>query len=578
VTASFAFPLNVYARILELREGKVDYLHYGVFDTPAEAVLAAQERASGLLWEALPRPCRLLEVGIGLGTTLARLRAAGYAATGITPDAAQVDAARARHGEAVAIELSRLEDFTRDAGQWQALLFQESAQYVDPVAIFDAADRLLNDGPSTLVVMDEFALDRRSDAHQGLHALDSFCALAARRGWTLARRVDLSARARPTLDYLLLSLRECADRLAADLGVGHDQLATLAESLMRYRRLYEEGVYGYALLRFERSRKPDDRLVEAGPALAPAMRELFTQVFGHDMSPEHWHWKYGDGRGRAVALIRDGRMVAHYGGVTRRVLCRGEPVLASQICDVMVDRRAQAGLARFGPMAQVAAAFLENQIGWGQPHRLGFGFPSDRAFGAAQRLGLYTAADAITRASWPASPRAGGEVAEELQPGDLLPQGRRFAAVDALWQQMAEALRHVVVGIRDPAWLQHRYVERPGIAYELFYVRRRWSRRPVGVVVLRRHDRHLEVVDLVGPPTAFGALIAQARHRAAECGLERVDCWITTSQVHLLSGVDPAAFSAVALGVTVPANAHTPGPVDALKDRWFLLAGDADFT
>jgi hypothetical protein len=32
------------------------------------------------------------------------------------------------------------------------------------------------------------------------------------------------------------------------------------------------------------------------------------------------------------------------------------------------------------------------------------------------------------------------------------------------------------------------------------------------------------------------------------------------------------------MGITVPANVHTPGPVEDLKDRWFLLAGDADFT
>jgi hypothetical protein len=578
-TAAFTYPLNVYARLLELGEGRVDYLHYGVFQSPDEPVPVAQQRASDLMHDTLPGPCRLLEVGIGMGTTLARLRAAGYDACGITPDTAQIQAARERHGDSLAVVPSRLEDFDRDAGQWQALLFQESAQYIPPVALFEAADRLLHDGPSTIVVTDEFALDRREDAHQGLHALGALCALAARRGWTLTKRVDLSQQVRPTLDYLLRGIGECGDRLVADLGLTRERLSALAESLRRYQRLYGEGVYGYALLRFDRAAKPPERLVEMGPQHAVAMRQLFADVFRHEMTPEHWHWKYGEGRGRGIALMRGDRMLAHYGGVTRRVLCRGEPVLASQSCDVMVDQRGRAGLVRHGPMAQVASTFLETQLGWGQPHRLGFGFPSDRAFGAAQRLGLYAAVDTVTRAAWPAAAfRSGFQVAEDLHPADLAPGGRRSAAVDGLWQQMADALRDAVVGVRDAAWLQHRYFGRPGLAYDVVYLRRRWTRRPVGLVVLRRHERHLEVLDLVGPPAAFPALIALARQRAAEAGLERVECWVTASHLHLLSAIDPPSFTATPMGITVPANVHTPGPVEDLKERWFLLAGDADFT
>lgn len=578
MTGTFSFPLNVYARVLELREGRVDHLHYGVFDELGEAAGIAQQRASELLWQALPPPCRILEVGIGLGTTLARLNSAGYEASGITPDAGQAEFARRRHGGQISVEVSRLEDFTRDAGHWQAMLFQESGQYIESVALFDAVDRLLHDGPSTLIVMDEFALQRTSDAHQGLHELHSFCAMAQRRGWRLASQLDLSSRARPTLGYLLGSTRDLADRLIADLGVSHEQLAALAESNARYQRLYDEGVYGYALLRFERERRPSDRLCNVSPALAPAMRALFGQVFGQSMSAEHWHWKYGDGRGHGIGLMWDDRMVAHYGGVTRRVMCQGEAVMACQVCDVMVDRAAQAGLARQGPMAQVAASFLETQIGWGLPHRLGFGFPSDRAFGVAQRLGFYTGVDSMTRASWTPGLQASGDVAEELTVNQLAPGGRRRSAVDGLWRQMAEALQHTVVGVRDAQWLEHRYGRRPGAAYDMFYLRRRWSRRPVGAIVLRRHDLHLEILDLVGPPAAFAALIALARHQAALHRLERVDCWITASQIHWLSDIDPQSFTATPLGITVPANVHTSGPVAELKDRWFLLAGDADFT
>jgi hypothetical protein len=575
-TASFSFPLNVYARLLELREGRVDYLHYGIFDRPDEPVLDAQRRASELLWQALPAPCKLLEVGIGLGTTLSRLRAAGFDATGITPDGQQVAVARERLDPAWVHE-ARLEDFDIDAGRWQAMLFQESGQYIEPLALFDAADRLLVDGPSTLVVMDEFAWRRDSDAHAGLHDLDAFCDLAARRGWRLAERHDLSARAQPTLDYLLSGITAEAPRLVAELGVTHEQLATLVEANQRYRKLYADGVYGYALLRFERARRPADRLRWVGADNAPAMRALFDAVFRQPMSVEHWHWKYGEGRGHGVGLERDGAMHAHYGGVSRRVQYFGEPTMACQVCDVMVDKAANTGLTRQGPMVQVAQSFLDAQIGWGRPHRVGFGFPSDRAFRAAERAGLYAAVDGIVRLRWSARAGDGERPVVELAPQDLLPQGRFHEAAARLWQQMAAAWRHAVLGVRDPEWLLHRYFNRPGVRYHVWLLRRRWTRRPVGIVVLRRHEHHVDVLDLVGPPEAYEPLIALARRRAAEWGLGHVECWITASQASVLRDLDPAV-AVESMGITVPANVRTAGPVDALRNRWLLLAGDADFT
>ncbi|NRF66813.1 GNAT family N-acetyltransferase [Aquincola sp. S2] len=575
--SGFSFPLNVYARVLELREGQADYLHYGIFDRPDEPVAAAQQRASDLLWQALPPPCRLLEVGIGLGTTLARLRAAGYEACGITPDASQVAAARTRHG-GIDAEVARLEDFNRAAGTWQTLLFQESAQYIDPVALFDAADRLLVDGPATLLVMDEFALRRRCADDTGLHDLDAFIALAARRGWRVVQRMDLSQRAAPTLDYLLDGVCTNESRLRGELALGAAELDALNASNRRYRRLYDAGVYGYALLKFERERRPGCRLQWVGSEDSGAMRALFRGVFGNDMSAEHWHWKYGDGRGRAIGLMRDGAMIAHYGGMSRPIAWFGEPALACQIGDVMVDPQATEGLLRHGPMVQVAESFLDSQLGWGRPHRVGFGFPNERAFRVAERSGLYAGVDSIVRLQWPARRGEPSRSVIELAAADLQPGGRYRERAQRLWQQMAAAWRHAVLCVRDASWLLHRYFERPGVRYHVSLLRSRWTRRPLGIVVLRRHEGHVDVLDLIGPPQAFEPLIALARQRAAEWGLERVECWITASQASVLRAIDPAAQTEQPMGITVPANVRTPGPVDELRNRWFLLAGDADFT
>ena len=55
------------------------------------------------------------------------------------------------------------------------------------------------------------------------------------------------------------------------------------------------------------------------------VRTAAASIFGHEMSPEHWQWKYGDGRGEAIGVWEDGALIAHYGGVARRIvaLCAG---------------------------------------------------------------------------------------------------------------------------------------------------------------------------------------------------------------------------------------------------------------
>jgi len=221
-----AFPLNVYARALELEEGRADDWHYGLYETPDMPIAAAQRCSTELLWRHLPPPCRLLEVGLRFGATLARLVAAGYAATGITPDAAQVACARARHGDAFPAVCARLEDFTGDAGNWDALLFRESAQFIAPLDLFKQADGLLTER-GEIIVLDEFALRRTAPGRENLHLLQHFVTLAERFGFAVVEQLDLSRQATPTLDYLLRVVPHHAAALQRDLGVTAQTLAAL---------------------------------------------------------------------------------------------------------------------------------------------------------------------------------------------------------------------------------------------------------------------------------------------------------------------------------------------------------------
>lgn len=228
----FTYPLNVFMHILTHEEGAVRYLHYGLFEHPGERIDAAQERSTELLLSRLPPPpARLLDVGVGLGTTLARLIAFGYDAEGITPDAKQAAMAR------VPVTVAALEDF--GGGPYDLLLFQESSQYIDSDALFAKARAL---APRVLV-LDEFARQPGT-----LHTLDGFLRAAAANGFRVVEDLDLSAKAAPTVDYFQARFDRYRDALVADLGLTHQQVDELIAGGEVYSSNYRSGVYTYRLL------------------------------------------------------------------------------------------------------------------------------------------------------------------------------------------------------------------------------------------------------------------------------------------------------------------------------------------
>ena len=272
------------------------------------------------------------------------------------------------------LQATELAGFDHRAGTWEGLALWNCASQMDAIDIFSAAARLLAPAAATLLVCDRFVTRREAGDEGDCQQLGHFVSLAERSGWDLAQRVEAGA----------------------------------------------AGRHVHAFLRFERRAGVVDTLLRVDEHSAPAMRDLFRRIFGHEMSREHWQWKYGEGRGVGVALAREGRLVAHFAGLSRRVLRFGAPALAWQIGDVMVAPDANRALVRSGPLQKVSTTFIENEVGWGRSHRFGFGFPNERAFKVAERLGLYTAVDSVVRICWPA------RAAPDPEP-DSAGAGRRWA-------------------------------------------------------------------------------------------------------------------------------------------------------
>jgi SAM-dependent methyltransferase len=238
----FYYPLNVFMHVLTLEEGRVDHLHYGLFENDGESLAAAQEHSTELLLSRLPPPpARILDAGAGLGTTLARLTRLGCDVTGITPDEKQVAMIRSRYGDSVKIECTRFEDFAAHA-PFDMIVFQESSQYIDSDELFAKAAKVT----TRVLVLDEFAL--RDEGV--LHRLDAFLAAAKRHGFDVTERLDLSAKAPRSIDYFTSRLPRYRDSLIRDLGLAGEQIDELIANAQSYAQMYRKGVYGYLLVSF----------------------------------------------------------------------------------------------------------------------------------------------------------------------------------------------------------------------------------------------------------------------------------------------------------------------------------------
>jgi hypothetical protein len=329
-------------------------------------------------------------------------------------------------------------------------------------------------------------------------------------------------------------------------------------------------------LRLRRSTRPQFRLAKITAANAHLMRALFSRIFGHSMSEAFWRWKYADGRSQGMGLWQGEELIAHYGGVQEDIVLDGQQATAMQMVDVMVDPSVRHAARRQSPFFILTSAFVECFVGWQQPCLLAFGFPSHRHLRLAEHLKLYAPvgrmseiAFASAKASWWSG------VSQQWQMLTLNNFASFTQQLDALWQQMRAALPAATIVEKHAARIHRRYLTHPEIDYKVWLVIKRWSRKPLAAVVLKAQADSLLLMDIIGDPATFPAVIRQLQQRVQERENKPLVAWITHNCAAALAGPRDQIKD---LPISIPTITWTAGPKpEQLLDRWWLTAGDTDF-
>lgn len=298
-----------------------------------------------------------------------------------------------------------------------------------------------------------------------------------------------------------------------------------------------------------------------------AIATLFMSVFNHPLSHALWRWKYGGGHGNAVVAERNGRLIAHYGGLYRDVLICGKANWAFQICDVMVHPEERGVLTRKGAFLLTAATGAEI---YGP---LGYGFPNGRHADLAEKVGIGKSMGTMVELRWQAKPENAffGSRIRKISKRDSQYQKQ----INSLWGEMATDLLSSTVGVRDWEYISYRYFDHPEIAYEVLLVSKRFTGTPLGVIVLKRAENSVELMDIVAPLRHLKVLIMHARRIVARWGLGDLYCWIPKNQLKHFSTLEGSERD---LGISIPNSSWTNDPgAEVFKDKWWLMSGDTDF-
>jgi hypothetical protein len=145
------------------------------------------------------------------------------------------------------------------------------------------------------------------------------------------------------------------------------------------------------------------------------------------------------------------------------------------------------------------------------------------------------------------------------------------ARIDALWDRVGTTLDLAVV--RGRKYLFWRFKRHPHYTYQLWGLRRRWSRRLAGWAVVRDMGETLYVMDLLFDESPL-PLLDKLENMAVTAGKPSLTLWLPPRYHEVL---EAHGFTLKPTGIVIPRTTH-PGTLskEEMQGKFYYTLGDFD--
>jgi len=478
-------PFNYYRLI-----SNSDHLHFGLWPDETPEMTPVEEALQNMLDRLIAYlpdpPARILDVGCGLGLSAHVLSARGFDVTAIAPSPELIEYAVQKYGTDGAT-FRVLDYFADDASvfeaeSYDALLFQESLQYLHPLhEAVKKARRLLKE-KGMILIGDEVCYDQTIGSETAVHMARDIYAALSESGFRIIGNHKLGKRVIETCRVAVERLTERFDDLLSVLEDPDAEagLRLLLEGWKKQKSWHESGRFGYEIF----AGRKDPFLIRGyAEGDEHQIVPLFNEAFKTDRTLDHWYWKYRDnpyGSQRiGVGTSREGTVVSHYAGYPVPFCSTIEAdtsprfFLTVHAGDTFTHPRARRiGLGKTGLLARTTfyyyAKFLEGFV----PFAYGFNTATIKKLG--ERYLGYSFGDPVVLWRKRISqgrverPRFFSRVLSGLRVEEVLSFNDEW---DDFFARVCQAYAFLVR--RDAAYLRWRYLECPDRRYRIFAVRKR---------------------------------------------------------------------------------------------------------
>ena len=209
--------LRFYNEVLGLER-----LHYGMWLPEDELTLAklieAQERYENYLIQHIPGGVKkVLDVGCGTGLLVKNLLNNGFEVDGLSPDITQ----KKNFTENIKAPFhhTRFDDFIVTE-KYDCLIMSESAQYINPVKLFENAEKSLKED-GYLMMCDYFCFDHAvGELGKSGHNYNNFMKLIEESNFKIVTQNDVTEATAKSLDLAKLFI----DRIFAAMDIGGEKM------------------------------------------------------------------------------------------------------------------------------------------------------------------------------------------------------------------------------------------------------------------------------------------------------------------------------------------------------------------